>query len=31
MSAIWIKRPVMTSLVMIGILVFGIIAYRGLP
>ena len=31
LSAIWIKRPVMTSLVMIGILVFGIIAYRGLP
>ena len=30
-SAIWIKRPVMTSLVMIGILVFGVIAYRGLP
>jgi len=30
-SAIWIKRPVMTTLVMIGILVFGIIAYRGLP
>ena len=31
MSEIWIKRPIMTSLVMIGILVFGIIAYRGLP
>ncbi len=30
-SEIWIKRPVMTTLVMIGILVFGIIAYRGLP
>ena len=30
-SAIWIKRPIMTSLVMLGILVFGIIAYRGLP
>jgi len=30
-SAIWIKRPVMTTLVMIGILVFGVIAYRGLP
>ena len=31
LSAIWIRRPVMTSLVMIGILVFGVIAYRGLP
>ena len=30
-SAIWIKRPVMTTLVMIGILVFGVISYRGLP
>ncbi len=31
MSAIWIKRPVMTTLVMIGILVFGVLAYRQLP
>ncbi len=31
LSAIWIKRPVMTTLVMIGILVFGIVAYRQLP
>ena len=31
LSAIWIKRPIMTSLVMICILVFGVIAYRGLP
>ena len=30
-SAIWIKRPVMTTLVMVGILVFGILAYRELP
>jgi hydrophobic/amphiphilic exporter-1 (mainly G- bacteria), HAE1 family len=30
-SAIWIKRPIMTSLVMVCILVFGVIAYRGLP
>ncbi|MGH7593872.1 MAG: efflux RND transporter permease subunit [Gemmatimonadales bacterium] len=31
MSAPWISRPVMTTLVMGGILVFGIAAYRGLP
>jgi len=31
LSAIWIKRPVMTTLVMLGILVFGIVAYRQLP
>ena len=31
LSAIWIKRPVMTTLVMIGILVFGVLAYRELP
>jgi HAE1 family hydrophobic/amphiphilic exporter-1 len=30
-SALWIKRPVMTSLVMTSILVFGFVAYRGLP
>jgi HAE1 family hydrophobic/amphiphilic exporter-1 len=31
LSAIWIKRPVMTTLVMLGILVFGIVSYRSLP
>ena len=31
LSAIWIKRPVMTTLVMTGILVFGVLAYRELP
>ncbi len=31
LSAIWIKRPVMTTLVMLGILVFGVLAYRELP
>ena len=30
-SSIFIRRPVMTVLVMIGIVVFGIKAYRGLP
>src|ERR1051326_3215325 len=30
-TTIFIKRPVMTTLVMIGILVFGIVAYRQLP
>jgi HAE1 family hydrophobic/amphiphilic exporter-1 len=30
-TTLFIKRPVMTTLVMIGILVFGIVAYRGLP
>jgi len=30
-SAIWIRRPVMTSLVMIAILFFGLIGYRHLP
>ena len=30
-SAIWIKRPVMTTLVMLAILTFGIVAYRSLP
>ncbi|MBP8980513.1 MAG: efflux RND transporter permease subunit [Syntrophobacterales bacterium] len=30
-SAVWIRRPVMTSLVMIGILFFGLIGYRHLP
>src|SRR3954462_16038473 len=27
----FIKRPVMTTLVMMAILMFGVIAYRGLP
>lgn len=31
LSALFIRRPVMTTLVMAGILVFGIIAYRALP
>ena len=30
-AGIWIRRPVMTMLVMIGILIFGIVAYRRLP
>ncbi|MBY0490997.1 MAG: efflux RND transporter permease subunit [Gemmatimonadaceae bacterium] len=30
LSEIWIRRPVMTTLVMIGILVFGFVAYRSL-
>ena len=30
-SALFIKRPVMTTLVMAGILIFGIVAYRLLP
>src|ERR1035437_2601679 len=30
-TTLFIKRPVMTTLVMVGILVFGIVAYRGLP
>ena len=31
MSEIFVRRPVMTTLVMIGILVFGIVGYRLLP
>jgi HAE1 family hydrophobic/amphiphilic exporter-1 len=31
MTELFIKRPVMTSLVMLAILLFGIIAYRALP
>ncbi|HVE34087.1 MAG TPA: efflux RND transporter permease subunit [Gemmatimonadaceae bacterium] len=30
-TTLFIKRPVMTTLVMVGILVFGIVAYRQLP
>ena len=30
-SELFIKRPVMTTLVMMGILLFGIMAYRLLP
>ncbi|NCT67007.1 MAG: efflux RND transporter permease subunit [Rhodanobacteraceae bacterium] len=30
-SALFVRRPVMTTLVMVGILVFGIIGYRALP
>ncbi|MCX7918000.1 MAG: efflux RND transporter permease subunit [bacterium] len=30
-SEIFIRRPVMTSLVMLGIMIFGIIGYRSLP
>ena len=31
LSGIWIRRPVMTTLVMLTILVFGVVAYRQLP
>jgi HAE1 family hydrophobic/amphiphilic exporter-1 len=31
LSGLFIRRPVMTGLLMIGILVFGIVAYRALP
>src|SRR5207237_2497564 len=31
LTNLFIKRPVMTTLLMIGILVFGIVAYRQLP
>lgn len=31
LSAIWIKRPVMTTLVMLAMLTFGVVAYRALP
>ena len=31
LSAIWIRRPVMTTLIMLGIVIFGIMAYRALP
>jgi HAE1 family hydrophobic/amphiphilic exporter-1 len=31
LTAIFIRRPVMTTLVMLGIVVFGIAGYRGLP
>ena len=31
LSEIFIKRPVMTTLVMLGILLFGVIAYKALP
>src|SRR6185503_3349339 len=31
MSELFIRRPVMTILVMVGIIVFGIVAYRTLP
>jgi HAE1 family hydrophobic/amphiphilic exporter-1 len=31
LTTLFIRRPVMTTLVMIGILVFGIVAYRQLP
>ena len=30
-SEIWIRRPVMTTLVMLGILLFGLISYKELP
>ncbi len=30
-SSIFIRRPIMTTLVMVSILIFGIVAYRGLP
>jgi HAE1 family hydrophobic/amphiphilic exporter-1 len=31
LTTLFIKRPIMTTLVMIGILVFGVVAYRQLP
>ena len=31
LSALFIRRPVMTMLVMLGMIVFGIVAYRSLP
>ena len=31
MSKLFIERPVMTTLVMLGLFLFGIVAYRGLP
>ncbi|MEP6835972.1 MAG: efflux RND transporter permease subunit [Gemmatimonas sp.] len=31
LSGIWIRRPVMTTLVMLTILVFGVVAYQKLP
>jgi len=30
-SGLFIRRPVMTTLVMLGILMFGVMAYRLLP
>jgi hydrophobe/amphiphile efflux-1 (HAE1) family protein len=30
-SEIFVKRPVMTTLIMVGVLVFGIVGYRNLP
>src|SRR6058998_3702142 len=30
-SALFIRRPVMTTLVMLGVLIFGIVGYMGLP
>src|SRR5512140_135012 len=30
-TEIFIKRPVMTTLIMLAIIVFGVIGYRGLP
>ncbi|HET7425932.1 MAG TPA: efflux RND transporter permease subunit, partial [Gemmatimonadales bacterium] len=31
MTGLFIRRPVMTTLVMAGILIFGLVAYRQLP
>ena len=31
LSEIFIKRPIATSLLMLGVAVFGIVAYRALP
>src|SRR5439155_21574333 len=30
-TGLFVRRPVMTTLLMIGILVFGVVSYRGLP
>ena len=31
LSELFIKRPVMTSLVMLAVMIFGLFAYRALP
>src|SRR5690349_3738326 len=31
LTALFIKRPVMTALIMMGILLFGVVGYRSLP
>ena len=31
LTALFIRRPVMTALLMMGILIFGVVGYRSLP